>query len=74
MVTANAVQARTFDLPLRTGVRQRILYLSPVKPVASIVMLPGGAGDIGLKTDSDISHGDNFVVRTREVWVSTDMP
>jgi pimeloyl-ACP methyl ester carboxylesterase len=69
MVTANAVQARTFDLPLRTGVRQRILYLSPVKPVASIVMLPGGAGDIGLKTDSDISHGDNFVVRTREVWV-----
>ena len=69
MVAADALQSRTFDLQLHSGVRQRVLYLSPVKPVASIVMLPGGAGDIGLKTDGDISHGDNFVVRTREVWV-----
>jgi pimeloyl-ACP methyl ester carboxylesterase len=69
MVAADAVQVSTFDLPLQGGVRQRILYLSPAKPVASIVMLPGGAGDIGLKTDGDISHGDNFVVRTREFWV-----
>lgn len=69
ILAADAVQAHTFDLPLHGGARQRILYLSPAKPVASIVMLPGGAGDIGLKTDSDISHGDNFVVRTREVWV-----
>jgi pimeloyl-ACP methyl ester carboxylesterase len=70
MAAADTLQARTFDLPLHGGVRQRTLYLSPAKPVASIVMLPGGAGDIGLKTGSDISHGDNFVVRTREVWVN----
>jgi pimeloyl-ACP methyl ester carboxylesterase len=69
MVAADALHVSTIDLPLHSGARQRILYLSPAKPVASIVMLPGGAGDIGLKTDSDISHGDNFVVRTREVWV-----
>ncbi len=69
MPAGDAVQRRTFDLPLQSGVRQRVLYLSPAKPVASIVMLPGGAGNIGLKTNGDIGHGDNFVVRTRDVWM-----
>lgn len=31
-------------------------------------MLPGGAGDVGLETNGDIRHGDNFVVRTRALW------
>ncbi|PLZ04112.1 alpha/beta hydrolase [Burkholderia sp. WAC0059] len=31
-------------------------------------MFPGGAGDIGIGRDGDIRHGENFVVRTRELW------
>lgn len=32
-------------------------------------MLPGGAGDVGLERDGDVRHDDNFVVRTRALWV-----
>ncbi len=69
-----ALQGRIFNLRFRGGVRQRVLYLSPAKPVAAIVMLPGGAGNIGLKADGDIRHGDNFVVRTAATGRGTDMP
>lgn len=31
-------------------------------------MLPGGAGDIGLGQDGSIRRGNNFVVRTRDLW------
>ncbi|MDR3468229.1 MAG: alpha/beta hydrolase [Xanthobacteraceae bacterium] len=57
------------DLRLRGGGDQRVLYLSPAKPVAVVVMLPGGAGDIGLEGDGGIRHGNNFLVRTRDLWV-----
>jgi pimeloyl-ACP methyl ester carboxylesterase len=62
-------QGRTIDLRPRDGGLQRVLYLSPAKPVGSIVMLPGGVGDIGVEEDSGIRHGNNFVVRTRGLWV-----
>ncbi|WP_454624189.1 alpha/beta hydrolase [Bradyrhizobium cenepequi] len=32
-------------------------------------MFPGGNGDIGLREDDRIDHGDSFVVRTRLLWV-----
>ncbi|GLQ51270.1 hypothetical protein GCM10010872_27190 [Dyella flava] len=31
-------------------------------------MLPGGAGDVGIRRDGDLRHDDNFVVRTRGLW------
>jgi hypothetical protein len=60
---------RILDLPLRGGKLQRVLYASPARPKATIVMLPGGAGDVGLRRDGDFLHGDNFVVRTRALWM-----
>lgn len=59
----------TIELLLRDGVHQRVLYLAPKKPVGAVVMLPGGAGNLGLEEDGDIRHSNNFVVRTRELWV-----
>jgi pimeloyl-ACP methyl ester carboxylesterase len=50
--------------------RQHILYVTPDHPRATIVMLPGGSGDIGLEPDGSLRHGDNFVVRTRALWVA----
>jgi pimeloyl-ACP methyl ester carboxylesterase len=32
-------------------------------------MLPGGAGDVGLRSNGVVMHGNNFVVRTRSLWV-----
>lgn len=52
------------------GGSQRALYLSPPKPRGTLVMLPGGAGDIGIGRDGQLRHGDNFVVRTRDLWLA----
>jgi pimeloyl-ACP methyl ester carboxylesterase len=61
---------RVFDLPLPNGDHQRVLYAAPPHPSATIVMLPGGAGDVGVERDGDVRHDNNFVVRTRALWVS----
>ncbi len=58
------------DLPLENGLTQRILYLAPPRPRATLIMLPGGSGEIGVQRDGDLRHDDNFVVRTREDWVA----
>ncbi|ALP68753.1 hypothetical protein AN416_37940 (plasmid) [Paraburkholderia caribensis] len=31
-------------------------------------MFPGGTGDVGIERNGEIRHGDNFVVRTRDLW------
>jgi hypothetical protein len=61
---------RVFDLPLPNRDHQRVLYAAPPHPWATIVMLPGGGGDIGAGRDGDVRHDDNFVVRTRALWVA----
>ncbi len=60
---------RVVDLRVR-GQIQRVLYAAPAHPVATIVMLPGGAGNVGLEQDGDIRHGENFVIRTRALWAA----
>ncbi|WP_256326100.1 alpha/beta hydrolase [Sphingomonas sp. NFR15] len=62
------VSERLFDLPLAGGATQKALLVMPPHARGTIVMLPGGAGDVGLERDGDIRHGDNFVVRTRALW------
>ncbi|WP_216839509.1 alpha/beta hydrolase [Caulobacter sp. S45] len=58
------------DLPLGGGLAQRVLYASPARPSGVIVMAPGGSGDVGVERDGDLRHDDNFVVRTRSLWVA----
>ena len=58
------------DLPLGAGLTQRVLYDAPSHPRATLVMLPGGSGDVGVRRDGDLRHDDNFVVRTRSDWVA----
>ncbi|WP_260926407.1 alpha/beta hydrolase [Novosphingobium sp. 9] len=60
---------RVIDLPLGGGM-QRVLYVAPSHPRATLVMLPGGTGEIGIERDGQLRHGDNFVVRTRLAWVA----
>lgn len=59
---------RVLTFAARGGEQQRALYLSPPHPRATIVMLPGGAGDVGIGSDGDIAHGNNFVIRSRALW------
>ncbi len=58
------------DLMLASGEKQRVLYLAPPSPRATVVMLPGGAGNLGLALDGTIRHGNNFLVRTRQMWTA----
>ncbi len=64
----DSTHERVFDLPLVDGPVQRVLYVTPSRPLATIVMLPGGDGDVGVERDGDLTHGDNFLVRTRGAW------
>ncbi|GBQ77955.1 hypothetical protein AA14337_0973 [Acetobacter malorum DSM 14337] len=59
---------RVFNLPLNDGKRLTVLFSTPTRPRGTIIMLPGGTGDIGLQQDGRIGQGDNFVVRTRDLW------
>lgn len=58
------VRVTVHDLKL-DGRAQRLLLLMPPAPRAVLVMLPGGAGDLGIKDDGSLAHGENFLVRTR---------
>lgn len=59
---------QVFDLKLPDGHTQRVLTSSPDRPRGTIVMLPGGEGNVGLERDGDVRHDHNFVVRTRALW------
>jgi hypothetical protein len=67
---ASEATERVVELHLSSGQRQRVLYLSLLSPRATIVMLPGGTGNIGLTRDGDVRRDDNFVVRTRDMWAA----
>lgn len=58
------------DLPFAAGGTQRVLYISPSRPRGTIVMLPGGTGDVDIERSGDIANNDNFVVRSRALWIA----
>jgi hypothetical protein len=70
LCAATPTAEKVLDLPLQSGGHQRVLYDAPATPKATIVMLPGGAGDVGIRHNGDLRHDDNFVVRTRELWMN----
>jgi hypothetical protein len=54
--SANADVTRTVvDLPTLPGVTQRILYVRPDNATATIVMLPGGDGRLGIMPDGTMT-------------------
>ncbi|WP_022721927.1 alpha/beta hydrolase [Rhodopseudomonas sp. B29] len=68
--TAPSLREQVLDLTVAEGETQRVLYVAAAHPKATLVMLPGGAGDLGLNSDGHFARGDNFLVRTRGLWVA----
>jgi hypothetical protein len=62
-------RSEVHELPVPGVGRQRFLYIAPAHPNATLIMFPGGAGKLGLRSDGAVGHGHNFVVRTRGSWV-----
>jgi pimeloyl-ACP methyl ester carboxylesterase len=63
-----AAAPRVVELPLGSGGSQRVLYAAASPAHGTIVMLPGGAGEVDIDAQGDFLHGKNFVVRTRNLW------
>ena len=58
------------DIPTRPGVTQRFLYQSPPAPRAAVVLIAGGHGGLQITSAGSFRWGaDNFVVRTRDLYV-----
>lgn len=66
---AGSAAATVVDLPV-DGATQRLLYVPAASPRGVIVMLPGGAGMIGIAPDGALAHGDNFLVRSRAMFAA----
>jgi pimeloyl-ACP methyl ester carboxylesterase len=53
------------------GASNRLLFVAPAaKPTAAVVMFPGGDGVIGITDDGAIAKPNNFLIRTRELWLA----
>lgn len=67
--SGNVLTAVT-DILLPDGRYQRVLLVRPPGQVrGTLVMFPGGAGNIDVQANGKIEHPDNFVVRTRDAWI-----
>jgi len=74
LAAAAAIAAgTTVDLPVSGGGKQRVLYLQQGNPRAALIMFPGGNGIVKLDSVGNFGAGGNFLVRTRDEWVTQGM-
>lgn len=65
-----AASAQVFDVPTRDGVTNRILYIAPAQPKATLLLFAGGHGGLQLSPSGSMSWGSgNFLVRSRQLFV-----
>ena len=66
---ASQIQARVVDVPTRTGVTQRFLYLAPERPRAAVMLYAGGDGGLRIQPGQTITWlSGNFLVRSRSLF------
>jgi pimeloyl-ACP methyl ester carboxylesterase len=53
-----------------SGGSERVLFLDPGKPKATVILLVGGDGAIKLASDGAVGDGGNFLAHTREHWAT----
>jgi pimeloyl-ACP methyl ester carboxylesterase len=69
-VASAATAASVADVSVE-GASRRLLFVAPAaQPAAVVVMLPGGDGVIGIADDGVIARPNNFLIRTRELWLA----
>lgn len=68
------VTERVVDIPTRSGVTQRFLFLTPRNPRAAVILFAGGHGGLGILPNGDLSWGSgNFLVRSREKFAENGL-
>ncbi|WP_237476836.1 alpha/beta hydrolase [Lichenibacterium dinghuense] len=58
------------DVAVPGGGAERALLLRPADPRGTLVMLPGGDGEVGIAPDGTMEHADNVVIRTAPLWLA----
>jgi hypothetical protein len=66
----SAASEEVSNVPVGGHELQKILYVAPAHARRAIVMLPGGAGNVGIEPSGELHHNENFVIRTRFLWVA----
>ncbi|WP_245616661.1 alpha/beta hydrolase [Paraburkholderia acidipaludis] len=62
---------KVIDIPTRSGVTQRFLFIAPEAPKAVAILYAGGHGGLQLDQDGAFGWGkNNFLVRTRQLFVN----
>jgi dienelactone hydrolase len=74
-VQAQSAAPRVVDIPTRTGVTQRFVYLAPASaPKASVILLAGGHGGLQINEAGSFGWGGgNFLVRTRQQFADAGL-
>jgi len=62
------------DIPTRSGITQRFLYLAPQSPKAAVILFSGGQGNLQIAADGTFkSSAQNFLVRTRRLFAENGL-
>ena len=56
-------------LATRPEITQRMLVMQPDKPLAVLVLMSGGAGNLGIYDNGSMRRDGNFLVRSRSLFV-----
>jgi dienelactone hydrolase len=65
---------RTVDIPTRTGVTQRFVYIAPAQPKATVILFAGGNGGLQINDSGGFGGlGGNFLVRTRQQFADAGL-
>jgi pimeloyl-ACP methyl ester carboxylesterase len=68
---ARAQEADLVTIDTPRGVKQAFILIEPEAPIASVILLAGGHGALGLKSPSEMEWGErSFLVRSREKFAA----
>jgi len=69
LTVAQAQPSQVHDIPTRPGVTQRVLWIVPPEPQATVVLFTGGHGGLQMRADGSMRSGNgNFLVRSRQLF------
>lgn len=70
LVTFAQASEKVVGIPIRPGVTQRFVYLTPENPKAAVILFAGGHSGLQISQSGEFNWGKgNFVVRTRHQFV-----
>jgi predicted alpha/beta-hydrolase family hydrolase len=68
------VNQRVVDIPTRSGITQRFVYLTPQQPGAAVILFAGGHGGLQILPNGSCKWGEgNFLVRSRQLFAEQNL-